>query len=134
MNKRTQIPWQGNLVFLILAVLIPSCAGFSNFNPKDLPPELKWVSIEEIPIVYRDHGNVKGKKEIILLFCPYPFSTELYSDFVRYLTPRARVIVVEPPGLRAPRAMKGDFSTFHLLHIFRQFVVARVSPFIASLA
>jgi pimeloyl-ACP methyl ester carboxylesterase len=91
-----------------------------DFNPKDLPPDLKWVSVQGIPMVYSD----QGKGDPLVIFTPYPFSTRLWVDLVKPLSASARVIVVEPPGLRAPSSMNGDFSTEHLLQICREFTKA----------
>jgi pimeloyl-ACP methyl ester carboxylesterase len=40
------------------------------------------------------------------------------------LGPSLRVIVVEPPGIRAPSSMGGDYSSQHLLYIYRDFIKA----------
>ena len=92
----------------------------TGFNPKDLPPDLHSVSVRDIPIVYSD----QGQGDPLVILSPYPFSTGLWAELTKRLSGSARVIVVEPPGLRAPSFMGGDFSTVHLLYIYRDFVKA----------
>ena len=114
-----------NRLFLTLLVVsflvVPLTWGqppASSFNPKSLPADLKWISVGGIPFIYSD----QGKGEPLVIFSPYPFSTRFWTDFTKYLTRFARVIIVEPPGLRDPATMKGDFSSEHLLHMYRKFV------------
>ena len=90
------------------------------FNPKDLPPGLNSVSVQNIPIVYSD----QGKGDALVILSSYPFSTQFWAEFAGRLSSSARVIVVEPPGIRALSSMKGDFSSQHLLYIYRDFVKA----------
>lgn len=88
------------------------------FNPETLPSGLHSVTVKEIPFVYTD----QGKGEPLIILSPYPFSTNLWSDLAKQLSDSFRVIVVEPPGLRAPATMDGDFSSVRLLYIYRAFV------------
>jgi pimeloyl-ACP methyl ester carboxylesterase len=94
--------------------------GGPRFDPQTLPPNLKWVSVDGVPIVYQD----VGRGDPILVLTPYPFGTELWDPLVQRLKGSFRLIVVEPPGLRDPDSMKGDFSTEHLMQIYRGFVLA----------
>jgi pimeloyl-ACP methyl ester carboxylesterase len=105
----------GSLLSASLAVGEPITSGF---NPEVLSPDLKWVSIQDIPIVYTD----QGKGDPLVILSPYPFSTKLWEGLAQQLSAFARVIVVEPPGLRAPSSMGEDFSSEHLLQIYRKFV------------
>ena len=104
-----------------LSTWLLSCAGMgSHFNPRDLPQGLQWTSVDGIPIIYRD----EGQGDPILILTPYPFSTELWSTLAERMKGSARLIIVEPIGLRHPSSMGGDFSTEHLLQIHRQFIRA----------
>jgi pimeloyl-ACP methyl ester carboxylesterase len=105
-----------------LLALLAGCAMFGGhrFNPKTLPSNLKWVMVDGTPIVYEDVGH----GDPVLVLTPYPFSTELWDPLVQRLKGSLRLIVVEPPGLRDPGSMKGDFSSEHLMQLYRQFVVA----------
>ena len=102
---------------IIFSVGIPFSVQ-AGFDPKTLPPDLQWVSVKDIPIVYSD----QGKGDPLFILSPYPFSTRLWTELANRLSTFTRVIVVEPPGLRAPYSMDGDFSTIHLLYIYRDFV------------
>ncbi|MBI3610721.1 MAG: alpha/beta hydrolase [Nitrospirae bacterium] len=88
------------------------------FDPKSLPPDLRSISVQNVPIVYSDQGS--GDPLIVLT--PYPFSARLWTELSSRLSASARVIVVEPPGIRAPASMKGDYSSLHLLYLYRDFV------------
>jgi pimeloyl-ACP methyl ester carboxylesterase len=104
---------------LLLAFLLTSCVSSGAvFKPETLSPDLRWVRVENVPVVYTD----QGQGDPLLILSPYPLGTELWRDLAGRLSSSARVIVVEPPGLREPDAMRGDFSSDHLLHIYRKFV------------
>jgi pimeloyl-ACP methyl ester carboxylesterase len=120
-----QTIWRRLLSIAALAVLLGAgnvlaAEAIPGFNPKDLPPDHKWIAVNGIPMVYTE----QGKGDPLLVFTPYPFSTRLWSGFSKYLAAFAHVIIVEPPGLRAPASMGGDFSTSHLLPTYRDFVRA----------
>lgn len=102
----------------VTGLLITAGPIEAGFNPQDLPPDLRWVSVKNIPIVYSD----QGQGDPLIILCPYPFSTGLLAELAQRLSAFARVIVVEPPGLRAPPSMGGDFSSEHLLQIYRRFI------------
>jgi 3-oxoadipate enol-lactonase len=100
---------------------ITSCSGMrSRFDPGTLPPGLHWISVNGVPVIYKEAGH----GEPVLILTPYPFSTELWTPLVNRLSSSSRVVVVEPVGLRNPASMRGDFSTEHLLQIHRGFVQA----------
>jgi abhydrolase domain-containing protein 6 len=113
---------QGLSAIVISSLLAASIAASepipSGFNPEVLSPNLKWVSIQDIPIVYSD----QGQGDPLVILSPYPFGTGLWTEFVNHLSTFSRVIVVEPPGLRAPSSMGGNFSSEHLLQTYRRFV------------
>ena len=103
------------LLGLITTVPSPS---FAEFNPKTLPSHLKVQSVGNIPIVYREEGS----GDTLVILTPYPFGTSLWTQLTKQLVSSFRLIIVEPPGLRDPASMEGDFSSQHLLMIYRQFV------------
>ena len=113
-----------NLIILfftisLLGSLPAGCSSIhSGFSPETLPKGLRFFPIDEIPIIYTDSGS----GEPIILLSPYPFNTHIWDRVAQQLRTFARVIVVETPGLRYPRSMKGNFSTEHLLKIYRKFV------------
>jgi len=90
------------------------------FNPKDLPPDLHTVSVQNIPIVYSD----QGKGDPLIILPSYPLGTKFWAELTARLSGSLRVIVLEPPGLRDPSSMGGDFSSQHLLYIYRDFIKA----------
>jgi pimeloyl-ACP methyl ester carboxylesterase len=90
------------------------------FDPKNLPPDLHTVSIQNIPIVYSD----QGKGDPLIILPSYPLGTKFWADLTARLSGSLRVIVLEPPGLRDPSSMGGDFSSQHLLYIYRDFIKA----------
>lgn len=90
------------------------------FDPKELPSDLHSVLIQNIPIIYSD----QGKGDPLIILPSYPFGTKFWADLAARLSSSFRVIVVEPPGIRAPSTMGGDFSSQHLLYIYRDFIKA----------
>jgi len=90
------------------------------FNPKDLPPDLHSVMVQNIPMVYTD----QGKGDPLIILPSYPLGTKFWAEMSSRLSSSVRVIVVEPPGIRSPSSMGGDFSSQHLLYIYRDFIKA----------
>ena len=103
---------------MAVMILAACAAQKTSFKPEELSPDLRWVSVQGIPVVYTDQGH----GDPLLILSPYPISTELWKDFAGLLATSKRVIVIEPPGLREPNAMGGDFSSEHLLQIYREFL------------
>lgn len=106
--------------FLVFVPLVWSQSPGPSFDPKTLPADLKWKSVDGVPFVYSE----QGKGDPLVIFSPYPFSTRFWKGLTRHLIRSSRVFIVEPPGLRDPVTMKGDFSSEHLLHLYRKFVRA----------
>jgi len=90
------------------------------FDPKDLSPDLHSILVQNIPIVYSD----QGKGDPLIILPSYPFGTKFWAELAGRLSSSVRVIVVEPPGIRAPSSMGADYSSQHLLHIYRDFIKA----------
>lgn len=113
-----------SLYFRILAGVIFLFMGLSCsrpvmiFHPEELSSNRKWVKVGDIPVVYTD----QGKGETILILSSFPLGLETWNGLVQLLTPSFRVVVVEPPWLTEPYAMGDDFSSEHLLQIYRKFV------------
>jgi len=107
------------LIAAISFLPVPRIA-YSQLDEKNLPPGHGFVMAGGVPIVYTD----QGKGEPLMILTPYRFSTAIWSDLAARLSGTMRVIVVEPPGLRNPDSMNGDFSDIHLLEIYRDFVKA----------
>jgi pimeloyl-ACP methyl ester carboxylesterase len=109
----------GILSGLLMATgFVRTSPALAEFNPASLSPGLKFQSVDGVPIVYSDQGD----GDPLLILSPYPFSTAFWTEFAKKLEASFRVIVLEPPGLREPDSMRGDFSSEHLLKIYRQFV------------
>jgi 3-oxoadipate enol-lactonase len=105
----------------VLFVFLTACAApRALFHPEELPSGLRWVKVHDIPIVYTDQGAGNP----LLILSPYPMGTELWQEIAHRFSGYMRVIVVEPPGLRDPGAMRGNFSSEHLLHTYRGLVKA----------
>lgn len=107
-----------SMTSLLVTLLVGCSSTRSNFSPETLPKGLRFFPVDEIPIIYTDSGS----GEPIILLSPYPFSTHIWDRVAEQLRTFTRVIVVESPGLRYPRSMKGNFSTAHILKIYREFV------------
>ena len=105
-------------IFLFVILPVACSSARPSFSPETLPKGLNFFPINEIPIIYTDSGS----GEPIILLTPYPFNTHIWDRVAQRLRRFARVIVIETPGLRYPRSMKGNFSTEHLLNIYREFV------------
>lgn len=104
---------------VIILLMLTSCASpKAIFRPEDLHTPLQWIMIDRIPIVY----TIQGEGEPLLILSSFPLRADVWREFVTLLTPSFRVIVVEPPWLWEPRAMGNDFSSEHLLQIYRKFV------------
>src|SRR3972149_8801826 len=108
------------LMLTIIVSMLSACASTPKtiFNPEVLPPNQKWIMIDNVPVVYTDggHGNT------ILILSTYPLRTESWNGLTSLLSRDFRVIVAEPPWLIEPGAMEGDFSSEHILQIYRSFI------------
>ena len=104
-------------VTAIFLLTIPESAR-AEFKPGSLPAGLKSKMVQGVPVVYADQGE--GPPLVIL--SPYPMGIELWTDLAGRLAKSMRVIVIEPPGVRDPSSMGRDFSSEHLLHLYRNFV------------
>jgi len=104
---------------VIILLIVTSCASpKAVFRPEDLHSPLRWMMIDHIPIVY----TTQGEGEPLLILSSFPLRADSWQEFVTLLSPSFRVIVVEPPWLWEPRAMGDDFSSEHLLQVYRKFV------------
>jgi pimeloyl-ACP methyl ester carboxylesterase len=111
---------------LLFSVILPLTASLiacgsqrgSVKSMQDLPPNLHLETVNGVPVVYSD----QGQGETLMILSPYPFGTAIWEPFVNEVTGSLRVVVVEPPGLRDPDSMRKDFSSEHLLQIYREFV------------
>ena len=106
-------------IFIIVFVLT-SCttAPQKLFNPQALPKHLKWVMVDNIPVVYTE----QGEGDNVLILTTYPLGVEAWGELAGLLSKSFRVIVVEPPYLSDPIAYGEDKSSEHLLQIYRSFV------------
>jgi pimeloyl-ACP methyl ester carboxylesterase len=114
------IAWVAGLLTLAGAFSTAADPLPTEFDPKDLPPDLHSILVQNIPIVYTD----QGKGDPLIVLASYPFGTQFWTELASRLSPSFRVVVVEPPGIRSPSSMKGDYSSQHLLYIYRDFVKA----------
>jgi len=107
---------------LIMSGVPSHSAGLvqASFNPKDLPSDLHSSLIQNVPMIYSD----QGKGDPVIVLPSYPFGTKVWADVAGRLSGSFRVIVIEPPGLRDPASMKGDYTSQHLLYLYRDFVKA----------
>ena len=104
---------------VIILLIVTSCASpKAVFRPEDLHSPLRWMMIDHIPIVY----TIQGEGEPLVILSSFPLRADSWQEFVTLLSPSFRVIVVEPPWLWEPRAMGDDFSSEHLLQVYRKFV------------
>ena len=104
---------------VIILLIVTSCASQRTiFRPEDLHTPLRWIMIDHIPFVY----TLQGEGEPLLILSSFPLRADSWREFVTLLSPSFRVIVVEPPWLWEPRAMGDDFSSEHLLQVYRKFV------------
>ncbi|MEK6713180.1 MAG: alpha/beta hydrolase [Nitrospirota bacterium] len=74
--------------------------------------------IDDVPIVY----SIQGEGEPLLILSSFPLRAASWQEFVTLLSPSFRVIVIEPPWLWEPHAMGNDYSSEHLLQVYRMFV------------
>lgn len=109
--------WVAGLLALGVPFLTVADPLRTAFEPKDLPPDLHSILVQNIPIVYTD----QGKGDPLIILPSYPFGTKYWANLATRLSSSVRVIVVEPPGIRDPSSMKGDYSSQHLLYIYRDF-------------
>src|SRR4030065_1588774 len=100
--------------------MLSACASTSKyiFNPEVLTPNQKWIMVDNVPLVYTDEGH----GDTILILSTYPLRTESWNGLTSLLSKNFRVIVAEPPWLIEPGAMEGDFSSEHILQIYRSFI------------
>jgi pimeloyl-ACP methyl ester carboxylesterase len=107
---------------LIAGGILAASAGplQTAFDPKDLPSNLHAVLVQNVPIVYTD----QGKGDPLIVLPSYPFGTKFWADVSGRLSGSVRVIVVEPPGFRDPSSMRGDYTSQHLLYLYRDFAKA----------
>src|SRR4030067_1933258 len=107
-------------IFIIIVTMLSACASTSKqiFNPEILTPNQQWTMIDKVPVVYTDEGH----GETILILSTYPLRTESWNGLTSLLSKNFRVIVAEPPWLIEPGAMEGDFSSEHILQIYRSFI------------
>src|SRR4030065_2965325 len=107
-------------IFIIIVTMLSACASTSKqiFNPESLTPNQQWTMIDKVPVVYTDerHGDT------ILILSTYPLRTESWNGLTSLLSKDFRVIVAEPPWLTEPGAMKDDFSSEHILQLYRSFI------------
>lgn len=107
------------LKIVIILLIVTSCAGQRTiFRPEDLHTPLRWVMIDHIPIVY----TMQGEGDPLLILSSFPLRADSWREFVTLLSPSFRIIVIEPPWLWEPHAMSDDFSSDHLLQVYRKFV------------
>ncbi len=100
--------------------MLSACASTPKtiFNPEVLPPNQKWIMVDNVPVVYTDEGH----GDTILILSTYPLRTESWNGLTSLLSKDFRVIVAEPPWLMEPGAMKDDFSSEHILQLYRSFI------------
>src|SRR3990170_5186481 len=108
------------LILTIIVSLLSACASTPKtiFNPEVLPPNQKWIMVDNVPVVYTDEGH----GDTILILSSYPLRTESWNGLTSLLSKDFRVIVAEPPWLTEPGAMKDDFSSEHILQLYRSFI------------
>ncbi len=108
------------LILTIIVSMLSACASTPKtiFNPEVLPPNQKWIMVDNVPVVYTDEGH----GDTILILSTYPLRAESWNGLTRLLSKNFRVIVIEPPWLMEPGAMEGDFSSEHILQIYRSFI------------
>jgi len=100
--------------------MLTACVSVSKniFDPAVLSSSQKFIMVNNVPVVYTDAGH----GEAILILSTYPLRTESWSGLTSLLSKNFRIIVVEPPWLMEPDAMNGDFSSEHILQIYRSFI------------
>ena len=121
--RRKFAPWISFGLFfglLIGALFLAAPEASAAFDAKTLPADLKSVMVGDVPFVYSE----QGQGDPLVILSPYPFSTALWADFAKRLSASARVIVVEPPGMRDAASMKADYTAIHLLFLYRDFAKA----------
>ncbi len=109
------------LILIFSITVLSACALNSPktiFNPDALPSNQHWVMIENVPIVYTDQGD----GDAIIILSTYPLRAESWNVLTSLLRKDFRIIVAEPPWLTEPGAMQGDFSSEHILQIYRSFI------------
>src|SRR3989338_11185334 len=108
------------LILTIIISMLSACASTSKhiFDPEVLPPNQKWIMVDNVPIVYTDEGH----GDTILILSTYPLRTESWNGLTSLLSKDFRVIVAQPPWMLELGAMKGDFSSEHILQLYRSFI------------
>lgn len=106
-------------IAVIILFTVTSCASQKTiFRSEDLHPPLQWTMVDDIPIVY----TIQGEGEPLLIVSSFPLRAASWQEFVTLLSPSFRIIVIEPPWLWEPHAMGSDYSSEHLLQVYRMFV------------
>ncbi len=106
-------------IVVIILFVVTSCASQRTiFRPEELHTPQQWTMIDDVPIVY----SIQGEGEPLLILSSFPLRAASWQEFVTLLSPSFRVIVIEPPWLWEPHAMGNDYSSEHLLQVYRMFV------------
>ena len=106
-------------IVVIILFIVTSCASQRTiFRPEELHTPQQWTMIDDVPIVY----TIQGEGEPLLILSSFPLRAASWQEFVTLLSPSFRIIVIEPPWVWEPRAMGNDYSSEHLLQVYRMFV------------
>jgi len=106
-------------IVVIILFIVTSCASQRTiFRPEELHTPQQWTMIDDIPIVY----TIQGEGEPLLILSSFPLRSASWQEFVTLLSPSFRIIVIEPPWVWEPHAMGNDYSSEHLLQVYRMFV------------
>lgn len=105
-------------IVVIILFVVTSCASQRTiFRPEELHTPQQWTMIDDIPIVY----TIQGEGEPLLILSSFPLRAASWQEFVTLLSPSFRIIVIEQPWVWEPHAMGNDYSSEHLLQIYRKF-------------
>jgi len=106
-------------IVVIILFIVTSCASQRTiFRPEELHTPQQWTMIDDVPIVY----TIQGEGEPLLILSSFPLRSASWQEFVTLLSPSFRIIVIEPPWVWEPHAMGNDYSSEHLLQVYRMFV------------
>jgi len=106
-------------IVVIILFIVTSCASQRTiFRPEELHTPQQWTMIDDVPIVY----TIQGEGEPLLILSSFPLRAASWQEFVTLLSPYFRIIVIEPPWVWEPHAMGNDYSSEHLLQVYRMFV------------
>jgi len=106
-------------IVVIILFIVTSCASQRTiFRPEELHTPQQWTMIDDVPIVY----TIQGEGEPLLILSSFPLRAASWQEFVTLLSPSFRIIVIEPPWVWEPHAMGNDYSSEHLLQVYRMFV------------